>query len=74
MLPADLSGARADSESSLTGRLFDLNGGVTSAMQPTFDAMKDPIDLLPLRPWEVGKVRLIGVDARFAARGSVLIA
>jgi hypothetical protein len=37
--------------------MFALNEGETSAMPPTFDPTKDPIDLLPLRPWEVRKVR-----------------
>lgn len=37
--------------------MFKLNDGETPGMQPTLDPTKDPIDLLPLRPWEVGKMR-----------------
>ena len=54
---AGLAGARANGESASAGRVLNLNDGETSTMQPTFDPTKDPIDLLPLRPWEVGKMR-----------------
>jgi hypothetical protein len=37
--------------------MFDLSEREIPTMQPTFDPTKDPIDLLPLRPWEVKKVR-----------------
>lgn len=55
--PADPSGTRAGVKSTSAGRMFKLNNGETPGMQQTLDPTKDPIDLLPLRPWEVKKVR-----------------
>ena len=54
---AGLDGAQAYGESASAGRMLNLNDGETLGMQRTFDPTKDPIDLLPLRPWEVAKMR-----------------